>query len=223
MPNESHGNDQAVEPPANLDIVVAHYNEDLSWLKPVADLATIYSKGDYSGSFPKQFHLPNIGRESHTYLYHIVNNYDNLADVTLFIQGQVEDHLALSPELFVAYSKHGLKQFDAWSGIVHVKKWKEDQDSGAMRSATESPATFWMNVFGTQHPKEITFSWAALFAVRKEAVKQRPKEFYERLLRMFEEINHENPEEGHYMERFWLNIFVPGREVVPVMPGITNV
>merc|ERR1719248_86361 len=30
--------------------------------------------------------LPNVGRESHTYLHHIVDNYENLANWTVFTQ-----------------------------------------------------------------------------------------------------------------------------------------
>ena len=26
--------------------------------------------------------LDNVGRESHTYLYHVINNYNNLSDIT---------------------------------------------------------------------------------------------------------------------------------------------
>ena len=32
--------------------------------------------------------MPNVGRESHTYLYHIVENYDNMADWTVFTQSE---------------------------------------------------------------------------------------------------------------------------------------
>jgi len=70
------------------EIVVARYNEDLSWLKnlPKSIKITIYNKGndDIEYSFIK---LPNVGRESHTYLHHIINNYDKLADQTIFCQG----------------------------------------------------------------------------------------------------------------------------------------
>ena len=31
--------------------------------------------------------LPNVGRESHTYLTHIVTQYDDLSDYTIFFQG----------------------------------------------------------------------------------------------------------------------------------------
>ena len=71
------------------EIVVARYNEDLLWLKDVPkDIKiTIYNKGKDDISYP-YISLPNIGRESHTYMYHIVNNYDNLADMTIFCQGE---------------------------------------------------------------------------------------------------------------------------------------
>ena len=36
--------------------------------------------------------LPNVGRESHTYLHHIVNNYDKLADWTVFSQASEPMH-----------------------------------------------------------------------------------------------------------------------------------
>jgi hypothetical protein len=70
------------------EIVIARYNEDLSWLKklPKSIKITIYNKGNDNIEYPF-IKLPNIGRESHTYLYHIINNYDKLADQTIFCQG----------------------------------------------------------------------------------------------------------------------------------------
>jgi len=76
-----------------MEIVIARYNEDLSWLKkiPKSIKITIYNKGldniEISDIKYNIIKLPNIGRESHTYLYHIINNYDNLAHKTIFCQG----------------------------------------------------------------------------------------------------------------------------------------
>ncbi len=69
-----------------IELVVARYNEDLSWLKKINKniKITIYNKGDPINF--KNIKLPNVGRESHTYLTHILNNYDNLADITIFTQ-----------------------------------------------------------------------------------------------------------------------------------------
>jgi hypothetical protein len=69
------------------ELVIARYNEDISWLKNVKNKKiTVYNKGIDNINI-KSIKLPNVGRESHTYLTHIINNYDNLADTTIFCQG----------------------------------------------------------------------------------------------------------------------------------------
>ena len=73
--------------------MIAHYNEKLDWLAPVASHAHVYHKGKDLQAPPslKLFaweKLPKVGRESHTYLYHIVNNYEKLFEVTVFLQGE---------------------------------------------------------------------------------------------------------------------------------------
>jgi len=236
--NHENANDST----AQLEIVVAHYREDLLWLTPAADLVTVYSKGGPGfserclASFARLISPPNIGRESHSYLYHIVKNYNHLADITLFTQGQVSDHVGRDvtitemlnacrkrpSERLVVYTKHGLKLFDAWSGIPRVKKWKEEKQCGLMRAANHTPSEFWKWVFGMDHPAAIAFGWGAIFAVSREAIHQRPREFYQRILTYFEEINHVNPEEGHYMERFWLSLLVTDGIGVSVVPEPLN-
>lgn len=42
-------------------------------------------------SINKIIPLPNRGREGHSYLHHIVENYDNLADITIFLPGSCMD------------------------------------------------------------------------------------------------------------------------------------
>jgi len=68
-----------------LDIVVARYNENVDWTKQYSS-ALIYNKGVPDDSIVS-INLPNVGREGHTYLYHIVSNWDNLAEWTVFVQG----------------------------------------------------------------------------------------------------------------------------------------
>jgi len=76
----------------SVDIVLAHYNENLTWTgefnkaHPGANFR-IYSKSSKrvsDGNVTE--YLPNVGRESHSYLHHIVKNYDDLADWTIFSQ-----------------------------------------------------------------------------------------------------------------------------------------
>ena len=51
------------------------------------------------------------------------------------------------------------------------------------------------------------FAEAAFFAVSAATIRRRPLIFYKKLLDKFERLNHTNPEIGHFMERFWGEIF----------------
>lgn len=70
------------------DIIVAHYNEDLKWLEDIDYHKIIYSKGENKIGIS----LPNVGRESHTYCNHIINNWNYLADYNIFCQGNPFEH-----------------------------------------------------------------------------------------------------------------------------------
>ena len=75
----------------SLELVVARYAEDLAWLRrvPKEFAVTVYNKGDI---IPEVIALPNIGREAHTYLHHLADHYEDLADLTVFVQGHPFDH-----------------------------------------------------------------------------------------------------------------------------------
>lgn len=70
----------------NREIVVCRYNEDISWADNLENVI-IYNKGDYVESKHKVINLPNLGMFHASEFYHIIKNYNNLADVTLFLQG----------------------------------------------------------------------------------------------------------------------------------------
>ncbi|KAL8677516.1 MAG: hypothetical protein Q9186_006058 [Xanthomendoza sp. 1 TL-2023] len=217
----------------DFEIVVGHYNEDLSWLKEKSAECCIYSKGgpDNAPALPFQFTpLPNIGREGHTFLYHIVNKYDTLADVTLFVQGRIDDHvdltlsemkeraLATSPGQVTTYPFRELELFDHWEGIPWEqypcwKRWSS-MDCQKMK---ETPLELFQEYISMTDrvPVAVGFAPGAIFAVRKETIRQHSKAFFERLLnKMFlGEMAHVNPETGHYMERFWLAMFNPDEYV----------
>jgi len=74
-------------------IVVARYNEDVVWLLPYDDCVVLYNKGkDDLPPFTNIVKLANIGREGHTYLHHIIENYNNISDRVTFIQGDPLTH-----------------------------------------------------------------------------------------------------------------------------------
>ena len=81
-----------------VNVVLARYDEDLSWLAEETILSQpgmrtlVYGKSENAkapSSLPdhtKLIMLPNVGRESHSYLHHLVEHYDDLADWTVFSQ-----------------------------------------------------------------------------------------------------------------------------------------
>ena len=76
-----------------VSLIVARYSENIEWVLPYNDIAIIYNKGpDIELPFKKIVKVENIGREGHTYLYHIINNYENLIKKTFFLQGGPFEH-----------------------------------------------------------------------------------------------------------------------------------
>jgi hypothetical protein len=82
-----------VQASPSIEVVLAHHSEDLSWIAQYGrDVRfRIYTKGVELRPPPgAKIHkievLPNVGRESHTYISHIVKNYHTLADWTVFTQ-----------------------------------------------------------------------------------------------------------------------------------------
>ena len=80
--------------PAQVQLVVARYNEDTRWVRAYRDMAVIYNKGQYHSILDtlNVVTLENVGREGHTYLHHITTAYDSLKDRTIFAQGDPFTH-----------------------------------------------------------------------------------------------------------------------------------
>lgn len=83
-----------------LSVVVARYKEDVAWLNqlPADARVTVYNKGpDIAAGTLRDgitvHALPNHGRESHTFLYHLRNHFDAQAsEFTVFTQGDPFEH-----------------------------------------------------------------------------------------------------------------------------------
>lgn len=73
-------------------IVIARYNEDIEWSKKYSSNVLIINKGDNIEGIENQIFYPNVGREGHSYYKYIVDNYDNLDDYIIFLQGNPFDH-----------------------------------------------------------------------------------------------------------------------------------
>mmetsp|Transcript_5133 Transcript_5133/g.11156 ORF Transcript_5133/g.11156 Transcript_5133/m.11156 type:complete len:327 (+) Transcript_5133:74-1054(+) len=89
-------------PSTSTQVVVARYDEDLSWLHSLDSSKhsiLVYNKGPrlFSNDLPvgatvRTLHNVPNGRETHTMLYHILSNYDALPEWTVFTQGEPTIH-----------------------------------------------------------------------------------------------------------------------------------
>jgi len=199
-----------------FQIVIARYNEDINWLLPYKDITIIYNKGNYIPSLNKfqTIYLENVGRESHTYMYHIVNNYDNLADKTLFFQGNISDHKMLDIEDYFKKDDfigkfNELNINDLLKNINHYGKYKKDYINGNMKKCNLTPYDWINKVIGINMDnitkQSLNVVWGANFSLSKKLILSKPKEFYQNILRYID--YHQNLEEGHYLERTWYIIF----------------
>lgn len=192
-----------------FQIVVARYNEDIEYLSLYAPSCMIYNKGNefIPIIFKNIINLPNIGREGHTYLYHIINNYNNLADNTLFIQGNISDHKMFN---IIDYIKNN--DIKGKISQIKIKKLtnKINFDKKYLNNLKKSNMTsfqFINNILNIKldNIESIPIIWGANFCVSKSLILSKPIEYYQNLIKYLEYDN--NPEEGHFFERSWYIIF----------------
>jgi hypothetical protein len=193
----------------NVELVVARYQEDLAWLRrvPRSIRVRVYDKG---GDGPGAMVLPNVGREAHTYLHHFAEHYDQLADLTVCVQGKPFDHV---PDLHRwlrvwAEERETVDDFRALGFLVD-----EDDDTGSRLFQTWSKnpegrplalRAFWQEVFAPAPcPERFVFFGGAHFAVTRAAVQRRPRAFYERARQVAACF----PDAAHCFERTWARVF----------------
>jgi hypothetical protein len=186
-----------------LDIVIARYNEDIEWIKdiPISYNVIVYNKGEALKPIDRQFteiQLDNIdghGRESHSYLYHIINNYDNL-NPTIFTQGNPYVHTDIIKMC---------KTFELTDGKRFI------QSDSIQTEKTDTVYEHWnglgidfryyyKKIFGNYyHPDIITFHCGAIFSVPESMIKCRSIDFYKQLF----ELLKTDMKFAWTMERLW--------------------
>ena len=214
----------------NIEIIVSRYNEDLSWtLEYPFHLFkyTVYNKGpniDFEKSHvSKIITLPNVGRCDHTYLYHVVNNYSNLANVTVFFPGSINQSrkknnavqlllqiLSNKNAVFIGNSSQNIKkQFESFTlenwVCTDPKNAKINPESKLLPSEIRPYGKWFQHYFG--NIKVTHWCVYGIFSINKYDIVKHKKERYQRLLETVE--THSNPEVGHYLERSWVAVFYP--------------
>lgn len=183
-----------------MKIVVSRYKEDVTWTKQFENVV-IYNKGDpLDDNEYNEISLPNVGREGHTFFKYIYDNYENLDDYTIFLQGHPYDH---SPDLN-----------NIINNIQNNTSYNTDFDFLASRILNctmgrcphhGTPLPFretYQKIYGDnkEEPVEITFGAGGQFIASKTLIQSKPKEHY---YNIYKTLDYDvKPPEGYVIERF---------------------
>lgn len=200
-------------------LVVAYYKENLLWLNKIQFPYIVYDKS--SNVWANEANLPNfalarnklgeevnnriplanLGREAHSYIFHIVNNYDQLADVTVFCQGNPFTHCGNFIEL--AHSD--------------VQGWKpcgpilQCTNTGLPHHNLGWLSKFHKILFECDPPNEYFFVREANFAVTRERIKLRSLDFWNKAFDLsinYCERSHLGTDGSPWIfERLWRSMF----------------
>ena len=212
----------------NKCLILSRYKEDLEWLKKHNDFEiTVYNKGSKlkEHSYFKVLNLENVGRESHTWLYHIVNNYNSLNEINIFLQGKIDDlncmvyknpndYLKRINKYGFSVSRFGLLGPLHWDWNVNIDKdirYKEQWQNNEISRSKIGFRNFSKQLF-PEIPLFVATSYSGCFAVKKEVIQQNDLLFYKKLLDVLSQ--NKNPIEGHYMERLWCYIFTKNKPLI---------
>jgi len=206
-------------------LVISRYNEDISWVDDTIlenFNVFVYNKGSNLGHIHLNrfniIEIENTGRESHTYLHHIVDNYNSLPEKIIFTQAHPDDHVSPnfksgfleflnSTESFIYFSKNILGMSIMIDGV---------EESGNLNGS------FWRNKHSLDsccvtvpsslipdiENRKWEFGTGAIFGVDRKNILSRSREFYLGCINILNKSSDlVNPPEGHAFERSWYLIF----------------
>jgi hypothetical protein len=214
----------------NIDIIIARYNEDLKWTleNPFNQYKYIvYNKGDNENfekkNVKKIIPLPNVGKCDHTYLNHIITNYNNLSNINIFFPGSVDmkhkRKIAVkmlieieerNKPVFISLNHKNIKKIHYNFKLDNYKTTHKSNSSKnpevVLKKSNIRPYGLWYeNTFGNIEVNCLMYY--GIFSIHKDDITQHPITRYESLIKDLSD--HSNPEVGHYIERSWCAIFHP--------------
>jgi hypothetical protein len=187
------------------DVVVARYKENIDWLDQLDSERfniRIYNKGtdDISREYTR---LENYGNEAHTYINYIIENYDNLPEFVIFIQGHPFDHCVNVIEKILAHTNENLVVLSDYYLTEDISGWYEHQ----MKIPDNYPVTMLRDVariiLGDETPQKLQFGAGDQYILNSSLIRNRTKEFYQKILGMFR-ADYMLP---WHLERLYLYIF----------------
>jgi hypothetical protein len=115
----------------NSSLIISHF-DSFEFLELLHSLQNEFNFIIYNKSQSLLKNLPlnrieikceNIGREGYTYINHIINNYDNLNDINVFIQDDFHNHLFNLDYFIDSYLNNKHKEFYQFPSASRSKEY----------------------------------------------------------------------------------------------------
>jgi hypothetical protein len=223
-----------------IDVIISRYNEDLKWTTEGIFnnfKYIVYNKGD-NEDFEKAnviqvVNLPNFGRSTHTYLHHIITNYNNLGDIQVFLPGSLDLEYKKNKAahmlrriyndknaVFIGeytpsiYSKFKDFKLDSWLSSSVQNATKNNQ-SKLVPSNIRPFGNWYKYYFGNQQVQ--FFAYWDVFSIDKRDIVQHPISRYIILMKQNSLDKISETEAGHYFERSWCAVFHPMKHTKKIM------
>jgi len=205
-----------------VKLIIARYREDITWVDSLGYDYIVYDKGGAPGI--SSVKLENFGREAHTYLTHIVREYDALSHINVFLQGNPFDHIGdqgrgdinTLRSLIEDVADRGVpfKGF-AWFklkcdrlGQPHDLRKPENEGRWSGWGKDIPLGDVFEKLFDAEFPRQLVArAPTGIFSVTGERIQTRPKAFYEYALRLVERDPDDSNNTGHAFERLWQHMF----------------
>lgn len=139
--------------------------------------------------------MPNIGRESSTYLKFIVDNYDTLDGMYFFVQGNPFDH---APQAVERINNTPLCEY------IDIGSYEYICDGGGSPQHSGLPLReAFLRFIKSNPPEQYRFFAGAQFGVSAQRLKSHTKEFYQDLYM----YACDHPQGPWVLERLWKYIW----------------
>jgi len=165
---------------SSYNVIIARYNENIDWINDMdKSKIIIYNKSDEL--IENAINRPNIGRDPETFLYHIIQNYENLPDYLFFLQGRPFDHFThLNDTLQNEINKiiNSEIKIDVAPFLTNLYTEKHDY------FIPLNTKYYYSLIFKGDAPDIFAFSAGCQYVVSKKNILNRPKSFYEKIYNM---------------------------------------
>jgi hypothetical protein len=161
----------------------------------------VYDKCNECQDTPNCKVLPNIGREQHTWLTYVIDNYYLLPNEIFFLPAPI-------------YKHDRLKKFQERSTNpeilgIHENFILDEWNDFKLEQAPIRPMRAWFEKYiGTWNPYSQCVSLNGYMRVTRNGILKRPRKFYIELRKQFG--NFKETEVGHYFERAMGEVFSVG-------------